>query len=448
MQISVDSTGPLERRLKVEVPEDRIAEEVAARLKRLSRNSRIDGFRPGRTPLKIVEKRFGGRVRQEVVNDVVRDSFREAVVQQKLRPVSQPQIDPIAADPGCGLSYTATFEVYPELSLAHFSELIVERPVCDIEASDIDKMIESLRHQQRTWEPVDRAAGSGDRVIVDFVGRVSDKEFSGGRQEDFAIELGAHRLLEGFEDGLVGVRAGEERVLDLRFPDDYPRSELAGQPVRFDVVVKSVERPRLPELDPDFFKKFGVEDGVLETFRAEVRKNMEREKEQALRNRLKNNVVYALSSVEGLQLPNVLVSNECERLSQETRRRLLQVGAPAEKIEGLTKEMFETEARRRVALGLTLAEIVRTNALAADAAKVRSRVEAIASSYEDPDAVVKWYYENPAQLGQIESAVVEDEAVDWVLERVRLAERKYAFDDLMNPGQTDSQRLAELKRTY
>jgi len=447
MQISVDSTGPLERQLKVEVPEARISDAVRSRLRNLSRNTRIDGFRPGKVPMKIVEKRFGGRVRQEVVGEVLRDSFREAVVQEKLRPAGEPKIDPLEAEPGSGLSYTATFEVYPEVSLAALEELVVEQPLCDIDDQDIDRMIETLRSQQKNWIEVERAAVSGDQVRIDLVGTVDGEAFEGGSQEDFEIELGLGRLIDGFEEGLEGAQTGSELELDLQFPEKYPKEELAGKPVKFAVKVKAVMESVLPELDEDFFKKFGVDEGGLEAFRAEVRTNMEREMQQTVRNRTKQNVMDSLVSANSFELPQALVQGEAGRLMQETRQRLMYSGTQPEQLENLDSAMFEQEARRRVSLGLMIAEIVNTNELSAEPAKVRARIETMASSYEDAEAVVKWYYDNPERLSEIESAVLEDEAVDWVLGRAALAERRYSFDGLMNPRQTDDELVEETGAT-
>lgn len=440
MQISVDSTGPLERQLKVQVPEQRISDEVNTRLKHISRNTRIDGFRPGKVPMRIVEKRFGGRVRQEVVGDLLRDSFREALINENLRPAGEPTIDPLEASPGGGLSYTATFEVYPEVTLDAVPELVIERPLCEIEESDVDRMIETLREQQKVWTEVDRAAGRGDQVRIDFRGTVDGTEFEGGSQEDFVLELGLDRLIEGFESGLEGSRAGTERVLELTFPENYGKQDLAGKPVRFEVKVKAVLESSLPELDAAFFEKFGVEGDGLEKFRAEVRSNMEREKAQALRERLKQNVMNALASAQAFELPQALVKSESHRLMHEARQRLQYMGTPADKLEALTDALFEEDARRRVSLGLMVAEIIRANGLSADPAKVRARIESMASSYEDAQAVVKWYYDDPSRLEQIESAVLEDEAVDWVVNKAALSDKQYSFDALMNPRQTEEDR--------
>lgn len=445
MQISVDSTGPLERRLTVTVPENSIASEVQDRLKKLARSTRIAGFRPGRAPLRVVERRFGDRVRQEVVGEVLQRTFNEAMRQENLRPAGQPSIEPLTVEPGRGLSYTATFEVFPEFDLDWIGDLEVEVPVCTITDADVDRMVDTLRRQHRRWIEVERGAEPGDRLLVNFVGRVEGTELEGGRREDATIELGAGQLAEGFEQGLAGARAGETRPVQVRFPDDHPREDLRGKTATFEVKVKKVERGELPALDEELFAAFGVKEGGLEAFRAEVRRNMEREKERVLLQRRKNNVLRALYEGHRFEVPKTLVAQEAQRLYQALQQRLAMQGASAEDLQehAIPPEMAEGEARRRVAVGLAVGEVIRANRLAADPVKVRARVEALASAYEDPAAVVRYYYEQRERLAEIEAAVLEDEAVAWIVARAKTRERPLTFDALMNPGQTGSDAQGE-----
>ncbi len=437
MNVSIDSTGPLEKQLTIDVPEERIASAVRERLRKLSRTTRIDGFRPGKVPMKVVEQRFGTIVRQEVGGEVMQQTFGEAVSKENLRPATQPTIEPGALEPGAGLSYTATFEVFPEVSLNGIDGLEVERPHCDIVDADVDKMIENLRSQRTTWRAVGRPATQGDQVTMDFKGFVDGEAFEGGSQEGGVIELGSGQLIPGFEDGLVGVQAEQSLEIDVNFPDEYHVDELAGKPVKFEVQVKSVAESELPELDDEFFKAFGVEEGGLEAFRTDLLSNMEREKEQRLQSLVKENVMNALAAGIELELPKGMVSHEAEHQRNTMRQRMSAQGAAPEMLDGLDDSLFEEEAKRRVTLGLIVSEIVKTADITPDQNKVREIVERMASGYEDPNTVVSWYYEDPSRLADIESGVVEDESVEWVLQRIVVQEEPIAFDALMNPRQTE-----------
>jgi trigger factor len=439
MQVSSESTGPLERQLKVQIPEERIAVQVKQRLDNLSRTTKVDGFRPGKVPLKLLEKRFGARVRQEVVGEIVRSSLAEAIDSEHLKIAGAPTIEPVKDQPGEGLEYTATFEILPEVSLLPVEDLKVARPSCQVTEQELDKMVETLRSQHKTWEPAGRAAEAGDRLAIDFVGTIDGEAFEGGSAQGFRLELGSHSLIEGFEDGLLGVTPDEQRQLDLQFPDDYGKPELAGKPVQFAVTVKEVEQSRLPELNEELFASFGVKEGGLEAFRAEVRKNMEREVGQAVQQRSKQAVFDALYKANPIALPQTLVAQEANRLLQETRQRLTMQGADPEQLKEMQSETFNASAAKRVALGLLMAEIIKKASLKAEPAKVREFVETIASSYEQPSTVIKWYYEEPGRLANIESSVLEQNVVEWILERCQVTDLPTTFDALMNPRQTESQ---------
>jgi trigger factor len=436
MQVSVEQVGGLERRLRVEVPEQQIATRVKTRLQEVARSARVDGFRPGRAPARVIERLYGSKLRGEVVSDVVRSSFAEAVGEQQLRPVADPVIDPIEAAPGSGVSYTATFEVYPEVVLAPLEQLAVERPQCEVTGGDVDKMVEVLRGQNKTWEDVTRPAAAGDQLILDFQGKLDGEAFEGGSATDFKLELGTQRMIPGFEDGLVGASAGDTRTLQLQFPADYHKQELAGRPVTFDVNVKRVCAPVLPELDAEFFQKFGVQDGGLDAFRQEVRENMERERDRALERRFNSTVLDRVRDANDFELPKTLVKVEAARMQREMLRNLAMRGVDPAQLKPEDLPGFEPQAEKRVKLGLIMAEIIRQAGIVAEPAKVRARVEALAASYEQPDAFVKWYYEDPRRLQEIESMCLEEEAVKWIAERARINDVTVSFDDLMNPGQT------------
>ena len=422
MQVSVNTTGPLERQLTVQVPEDQIVGEVKSRLKSISQSARIDGFRPGKAPISLIERRYAAQVRQEVVGEVLNRTFVEAVNKEKLRPAGQPVIDPVNADPGQGLSYTATFEIYPEIKLAPLAELKVQRPVCEITDADVEKMVE-------------RAAQTGDRLTLDFKGTIDGEEFAGGAADDFDIELGAGRFIPDLENSLVGKAVGDHAI-DVSFPDDYHHKDLAGKRASFAVKIKTVAAPVLPELNEELFKAFGVETGGLEGFRAEVRRNVERERDNAVRNLTKQNVLDALYAANPMQLPKSLVAGEAERLLQETQRNLAMQGMPQDQVAAMQADSFSPQAERRVALGLIMGEVIKRDEIKVDGAKVRAAVDGIAANYDDPSAVVKWYYEDPKRLGDIEMSVLEDAAVDRVVEQAAVEAVPVAFDDLMKPRQT------------
>jgi trigger factor len=438
MQVSVSKTGGLEHRLTVEVPEDQITAEIRNRLQSLSRTARIDGFRPGKAPLKIVEQRYASRVREEVIGEVMRRSFADAVIKEQLRPAGAPIIDPVASEPGKGLSFTATFEVYPEVSMKPVSELKVTKSTCEITEADVDRMIEQLRTQRRRFDAVERAAAKGDQVLIDFVGRVDDKEFPGGAATDFELELGSGRFIPGFEDGLIGKAPGSYDVA-VQFPADYPHQELAGKPAVFGVTLKAVRAPVLPELDAGFFQQFGVDDGELATFRKEVRANMERERDRALQSRRKHGTFNALIDANPMAVPKSLVENEARRLLQQTQQGLMMRGVPRAQVEGMSIQSFREQAERRVLLGLLIGDIIQKQKLEADPVRVRSMLEQLAASYDDPSAVVKWYYEDNERLNEIRTAVLEDDVVDWLLTQASVTEQSVSFDDLMNPRQTSDE---------
>jgi trigger factor len=438
MHTSVEKSTTLERRLTVEIPEDRIATEVQTRLDKLSKNARIPGFRQGKAPAKVVRQQFGSRVRDEVVGEILQSSFGEAMNKEDLRPAGQPVIDKVESAVGNGLRYTAVFEVFPQFELAPLENLAVVRRTCEIGDADVDAMIERLREQNKEWLAVERASADGDQLSIDFLGTIDGVPFEGGKGENFTINLGSGMMIEGFEAGLTGKTAGEKVVLDLRFPDEYRNTELAGKPVRFEITVNKVSEALLPELTDEFMQKFGVKEGGVEAFRAEVRQNMEKERERALRQQFTSEVMDKLAIANDFELPSALVQSEAQRLRQQVAREMSMRGLNPSNAIAEFENSVQAQAHKRVKLGLVMAEIVKQAQLKADPAKVHQTIEGMAASYEDPAAVVKWYYENPQQLQQIEGMCLEDEAVNWIAGRAQLSELAVSFDALMNPVQTDN----------
>jgi len=440
MQVSVENTGPLERKIRVEVPEEKIATEIQNRLQSLSRTSKIQGFRPGKAPFKVVQQFYGSRVRQEVLGDVMQSSFYEALAQEKLRPASRPSIDPMDEGQGKGLVYTATFEIYPEVNVGQIEDLLVEKPVCSITAEDVDKMIEVIRKQHRKLEPVGREAQVGDVLEVDFTGMIDGQVFEGGEARNFKIELGSKRFIAGFEEGLVGSRAGAEKELKLNFPETYYKPELAGKPVSFATKINAVHAQVLPGLDEEFFTAMGIKEGDLNAFRAEVQRNMEREAEQALLARSKNIVLEALYTANRLELPKSLIQQEAARLNEQFHAGLRMRGVDTHHHhdEAAEAATFNAQAEKKVTLQLLIADIVRRNNIHVEPARVRKLVENVAQSYERPQEVINWYYSDKGRLAEVEMLALEDEVVNWVMSRAKVTEQQFAFDDLMNKVQTEN----------
>lgn len=429
MQVSVETVSNLQRRMIVQVPAERIEQEVDRRLRSLMKRVRIDGFRPGKVPLKVVQQRYGAGVYQEVVGDVVQSTYQEAIAQEKLQPAGGPSIEPKVMEPGKGLEYVATFEVFPQVQAADLSQVSVERPRVEIGEADVDKVIESLRRQHKTFVAVDRPAREGDQVVVDFEGSLDGETFEGGKAEAAPVELGAGQMLAAFEEQLVGLRPGEEKTLDVPFPEGYPAEHLAGKTAQFAVKVREVKEPSLPPVDEDFARAFGIKEGGVDKLREEVRANMAREVEESVKNRVKTQVMDALYKAHDLELPEALVKEEIERLRQQAAARF------GEQVKGqnLPDELFAEEARRRVALGLIIRELVRSNDLSVDPERVQETLERMAAGYEDPKQVIDYYRTNAQAMSGLEAMVLEEQVVDWVLGQGTVTEKPTSFDELMNP---------------
>ena len=414
MQATLESLNGLERRLNVSLPLTEIDTEVSARLKKIARTAKLAGFRPGKVPLKIVEQQFGPQVRQEVLGDVVKKSFGDAVREQNLRVAGLPSIEPRSGGEGGGaFEYSATFEVYPEVTVTDVSGLQFKRPVHEIVEADVDRTLEILRRQRVKFDPVERPAAPEDLVTIDYCGTIDGVEFPGGSASDHGVILGQGRLLPEFEAHLIGLSAGATAAFDLQFPDTYHGKDVAGKTARFEVTLKRVAAPRLPDLDAEFAKQMGIEDGDLEKLRAEVRSNVEREIKARIRKRVKDQVMQALLDANELPIPKSLVDMEAQRLTQATMQDLASRGVDVQRLP-FPAEGFETQAKRRVSLGLILAELVRAHDLGPRPEQVRAAVEEHAQSFEHPREVVKWYYQVPERLNEFESIVLEDNVVQWV----------------------------------
>ena len=434
MQVTVETTQGLERRMRVEIPEERVRGEIDKRLGDLARSVRIPGFRPGRAPVKVVARRYGRQVRDEVVGGLVQESLIDALGQEQLRPAAAPRIAPLETT--AGVSYTATFDVLPEIALPRFETIEIARPVAAVIDADVARMLETMRAQRRTWGTVERAAASTDRVVVNFEALVDGEPVDEASATELPVELDAGRMVDGFEDALIGVQAGEERTLELTFPQNYPE-HLAGRPVTFNVKVHRVEEPELPDLDDAFAESFGVSEGGLDALRDEVRANMERELADGLRRTLKRHVMEALLAGNEIELPESMVRDEVARAMQRRRDELARSGIDPQRVE-LTPDMFDEPVRRRLSLDLLVAEIVKEHRIELDHARVRARVESIASTYQDPARVLDWYYSDRERLSGIESLVFEDQVVDWILERAQIVDEPASFDRILYPGQTDA----------
>lgn len=432
MQVSVETISGLERRMTVGVPAERIENEVNKRLQQTASRARVDGFRPGKVPMSVIRKRFGESARQEVIGEVIQSTFFEAVTQEKLNPAGMPSVEPLSMDAGKDFEYAATFEVYPEIAVSDFAEIEVERIESEVTDADLENMLEILRKQHTSYEAVERAAADGDQVTIDFTGRIDGEAFEGGTASKTELVLGSGRMIPGFEDGLLGAAAGETRTVSVTFPEDYQNLDLAGKAAEFEIIVHSVAAAQEPELNDEFFARFGVEEGGVEGFRAEVRKNMERELRQAIKTKIKNQVMDGLLRTNPVEVPKALISDEIDRLRQQA---VQQFGGANIDPSQLPAELFQDQAQRRVSLGLIVAEIVRKNDIKPDSDRVRAMIEELASAYQEPEQVVNWYMQNEQQLAEIQSVVLEEQVVDTVLQKAKVTDKQVAYEAAVKPEQ-------------
>ena len=432
MQVSVETTQGLERRITITVPSENVETEVKKRLQQLSKTQRIDGFRAGKVPVSVINKRFGPAVRQEVAGEVMQRNYIEAIVSEKINPAGAPTFAPKSLEAGKGLEFSATFEVYPEVEVQGLDKITVEKPAVTVTDEDLANMLETLRKQHAAWADVDAAAGENDRVTVDFVGTIDGEVFEGGKAEDFPLELGQGRMIPGFEDNIVGKKAGEEVVADVTFPDDYHAENLKGKAAQFTITVKKVEAQELPELSEEFATKFGVTEGGVDALKEEVKKNMTRELDQAVKASVKDQAIKGLLANNEIEVPKALVDQEVDALRQQAAQRF---GGDAQNMPELPAELFHEQAVTRVKTGLLLGEVIKANDIKVDDAKVEALIATVASAYEDPTEVVEYYKGNDQLMQQMRNVAMEEQAVEAILAKAVVTDVEKAFDDIMNPQQ-------------
>jgi trigger factor len=428
MNVTVESTGALERRMRVELPIERIESEVDTRLKSVGRTAKIKGFRPGKVPAKVVRQHYGKQVRQEVLGEIMQKSYSDAVMQQNLRPAGGPTIETEDED-GKTFAYVATFEVLPEVKLKDLDKIKVEKPEVEIGDDDLDDMLMSLRKQRATWEEVDRKSKDGDRVVVDFTGTIDGEEFQGGSGKDIPVVLGQGQMLPDFEKGLKGIKAGDEKTIKVKFPKDYHAEDLAGKTAEFGVNTHRVEKEVLPELNDEFAEAFNVTEGGMEQFSRDVRENMEREAKQKLDGDIREQVLEGLLEKNPLDVPQALVHEEAHGMQHEAMQRL----GIEDHDQAPPLENFSEGAERRVRLGLLLRQLIAEQSISIDQAALRSRVEEMCAGYENEEEMVNMYMSNPQVMQQVEPMVIEQKAVEWLLENGKVKTKKVSFKDYMNP---------------
>ena len=424
------ATSSLERRIDMTVPMAEIEKNVEQRLKKMARTVKVPGFRPGKVPFKMVAQQYGGQARNEAIGEAVEKAFNNAVREQNLRVAGYPRIEPKGGEDASRLEFSAVFEIYPEVKLNGIGDKTVERPTIEVGEAELDKTIEVLRKQRTTFAGVERAAASGDRVIIDFTGKLNGEVFQGGQATDYPVVLGEGRMLPDFENGIAGLKAGENRTFDLTFPADYQVSELAGKQVSFEVALKGVEAPQLPAVDADFAKSLGIEDGDVAKMRAEIRSNLESELKKRIKARIKEQAMQALLDANPLDVPKALIEQESESMADAARQDLANRGVDIKNMP-VDANWFTAQAERRVKLGLIIAEVVKANDLHAKPEQVRALIDEQAQSYEKPEEVVRWYYSQPQRLAQVEALAIEENVVNWVVANVQATDKAASFDELM-----------------
>ncbi|AWQ19739.1 trigger factor [Pantoea ananatis] len=429
MQVSVETTQGLGRRITITVASDSIESAVKKELVDVAKKVRIDGFRKGKVPMNIVAQRYGASVRQDVLGDLMTRNFVDAIIKEKINPAGAPNYVPGEYAEGQDFTYAVEFEVYPEVELKGLENIEVEKPQVQVTDADVDTMLETLRKQQANWIETDAAAGAEDRATIDFTGSVDGEEFEGGKASDFVLAMGQGRMIPGFEEGVVGHKAGETFTIDVKFPDDYHAENLKGKDAKFEIVLKKVETRELPELTEEFIKRFGVEEGSVDGLRAEVRKNMERELKGAIRNRVKTQAIDGLVDANPIDVPAALIDSEIDVLRRQAAQRF---GGDEKQALELPRELFEEQAKRRVVVGLLLGEVIRTHELKADEDRVKVLIEEMASAYEDPQEVIEFYSKNNELMNNMRNVALEEQAVEAVLAKAKVSEKETNFQELMN----------------
>ena len=437
MQVSVESTSNLERRMTVGVPAEIVEVDLQKRLKEMAGTARINGFRPGKVPMREVKRRFGKALREEVIGGVISRTFYEAVEKEELKLAGAPNIESSEDKDGGVFEYVAVFEVYPEVSLVMPSDAVIDKPVAEVKDEDLEKVLENIRTQNKSWELVERAAAEGDQVNIDFVGTLDGEEFDGGSAKGTPLELGSKSMIPGFEDGLIGASAGEEKVLQLTFPEKYQSEDLAGKAVQFAVTVNEVKEVVLPEFDEEFLATLGVKDKTVEGLKAEILKNLESELDQAVKNKTKAQIMDALIDVNTIDVPNSLIKNEINRMQQQM---MAQFGGGQQFDSSIFPEdMFTDQATRSVKLALLVSELIKTDEIKADPERVRSMIEDKAKDYEQPEQVVNWYYSNEDKLAEVESEILEDAVIEKLMTQVKVNEVASTYEEVMRPASKEEE---------
>lgn len=429
MQVSVETTQGLGRRVTITIAADSIESAVKNELVNVAKKVRIDGFRKGKVPMNIVAQRYGASVRQDVLGDLMSRHFVDAIIKEKINPAGAPHYAPGEYKKGEDFTYAVEFEVYPEVELQGLDTIEVEKPQVEVSEADVDTMLETLRKQQAEWKEKNGAAAAEDRVTIDFTGSVDGEEFDGGKASDFILVMGQGRMIPGFEEGIVGHQAGEEFTIDVTFPAEYQAENLQGKAAKFVINLKKVEERELPELTPDFIKRFGVADGSVEGLRTEVRKNMERELKVAVRNRIKAQVIDGLVKANPVEVPTALIDSEINVLRRQAAQRF---GGDEKQAQALPRNLFEEQAKRRVVVGLLLGEAIRSYELKADEERVNSLIKEMAAAYEDPQEVVEYYSKNRELMDNMRSLALEEQAIEALLEKAKVSEKATTFSELLH----------------
>ena len=430
MQVSVETKDGLEREMVVEFATAEMNGEVNKRLQSLSKTAKINGFRPGKIPMSVIKKRYAGQIEAEVLNEKLQQSYYEAINQEKLKPAGQPSIDMIDNDDNSIFKYKAVFEVYPEISLASLDGQAFEKANVEIAEDDIDSTVENIRKQNQTFTTVERGAQDEDQVVVDFTGTIDGEAFKGNNGKQVPITLGQGQMIEGFEEGVKGAKAGEDLTLDLKFPEEYHYADVAGKDVQFAITVSEVKEATQPELNDEFFAKFGVLDGGNDAFRAEVKKNMQLELDKAISAKLKNQVMDSILDINEIIVPKALVEEEAKNMAEQMQSQYQMQGQGEAQLQ---TSLFEDQATRRVSLGMLLAELVKVNEITASPELVKEKINELAATYENPQEVMDYYMSNKEKLAEIESFVLEEQVVDWACEQATIAEKDFSFTEFMNP---------------
>jgi trigger factor len=435
MQVSLETTQGLERRLTITVPADSVSELVKKRLREIGKTARIDGFRKGKIPVSVIEKRFGQQAFMEVAQEAMQQNYVQALIQEKINPAGAPYFEPKNLENGKDLEFTATFEVFPEVEVKDVEKIEVERPVAEVTDADLDKMMETLQKQQATWTEKKVQAKEGHRVTMNFLGTVDGEEFEGGKAEDFVLELGQGRMIPGFEDGIIGKKSAKKSFeIDVTFPEDYHAENLKGKEAKFEITLTKVEVQELPKLDDEFVSKFGITEGGVDALKEEVKNNMTRELGQALKAKVKEATIKGLLETNEVEVPKTLIDQEVNNLRQQAMQRF-GGQVDANNMPELPAELFEQQAADRVKTGLLLGQFIKENEIKADDEKVKEIINTQASAYEDPQEVVDHYYGNEQLLENIRNLATEDQAIEMILEKAKVSDKSFNFDEIMNPQQ-------------